>query len=201
MLPNVTSDMEIFLYLPVHIVFDLIASYIVAIKRKFMLIFDKNSLTVLDQTTSFLSLHIYLAVLDQTTSFIFLFMFHSLQRSVGYWTKLTCVNLLPLTSNLLEWSDLVIVKLALSALSPPNDPPTNAATIPTRNSMVTYQMNCFFYLISLRFMACWYSATIISASLIHPPCTLSLWIDQYLWLLLLFDIYVLGLHQLWWVLF
>ena len=83
MLPNVTSDMEIFLYLPVHIVFDLIASYIVAIKRKFMLIFDKNSLTVLDQTTSFLSLHIYLAVLDQTTPFILLLYVSLLTKNCG----------------------------------------------------------------------------------------------------------------------
>ena len=58
LLRAVTLSVVKFLYLPVQVVLDQIASVVAAIKKKLVLIFDYNSLTVLDQTALFLSLHI-----------------------------------------------------------------------------------------------------------------------------------------------
>ena len=62
LLHAVTLSVVKFLYLPVQVVLDQIASVVAAIKKKLVLIFDYNYLTVLDQTALFLSLHIYFCI-------------------------------------------------------------------------------------------------------------------------------------------
>ena len=60
----VTSAKGVFLYLPAHIVFHQISLAVVTINNNRMWIINKNSLTVFDRTTLFLSLNISLAVLN-----------------------------------------------------------------------------------------------------------------------------------------
>ena len=127
-----------------------------------MHIFNENYVTVLDQTTSFLSLNISLEVFFPTifsSPCIFLLRYWTKLLCYfscvcfslcifmwGYWTKLPCAILLPLSSNWLEG----IVKVALSAFCPQNETLTNSATIHTTISMVTDQM-AFFFRIELLF--------------------------------------------------
>ena len=61
----------IFLHLNEKFLLYWIASAIIGIKKKLMHIFDNNSLTVFDQTTSSFSLHYDLAMLDQTNPILF----------------------------------------------------------------------------------------------------------------------------------
>ena len=58
LLRAVTLSVVKFLYLPLQAVLNRIDLVVAAIKKKLVLIFDYNSLTVLDQTALFLSLHI-----------------------------------------------------------------------------------------------------------------------------------------------